>query len=173
VRSVLEAAEVQSFSERQIALFQTFADQAVIAIENVRLFTELEARNRDLITALDRQTATAEIHRAVSHAQADLQPVFEAIADSSMWLLGAWAASVWAFRHEDELIHLTAARGGLPGTVEPFPEQRRVPHPPTEGSLSGRAVLTRTVQHLVDTEADPSWSPRFREEARARQRYRP
>src|SRR6185295_2793615 len=150
------------------ALLQTFADQAVIAIENVRLFTELESRNRDLTDALDRQTATAEILRAISQAQADVQPVFEVIADSAMRLLRAWAVSVWAFHAEDNLIRLAAARGGAPGSVEPFLEQRAAPHPPVEGSLSGRTVLTRTVQHIADTDTDRSWSARFREEAVAR-----
>jgi GAF domain-containing protein/CheY-like chemotaxis protein len=159
--------EAQLFSERQVALLQTFADQAVIAIENVRLFSELEARNRELTDALDRQTATAEILRAISQAQADVQPVFEAIADSGMRLLGAWAASVWAFREEDNLIRLAAARGGLPGSIE-LMEERGVPHRPLEGSLSGRTVLTRTVQHIVDVDTDPSWSPRFCEEAKSR-----
>src|SRR6266851_341761 len=160
--------EVKPFSPAQIELVKTFADQAVIAVENVRLFKELEARNRELTDALDRQTATAEILRVISQAQADVQPVFEAIADSSMRLLGAWAASVWAFRQEDHLIRLAAARGGLPGSIEPFMEQRGVPHRPEEGSLSGRTVLTRTLQHIVDAHTDPSWSPKFREEARSR-----
>jgi signal transduction histidine kinase len=160
--------DVRPFTDAQIALLQTFADQAVIAIENVRLFKELEERNRDLTDALDRQTATADILRTISQTQADIQPVFEIIADSALRLLGAWAASVWAFRQEDDLIRLAAARGGLPGSVERFMEQRRAPHRPTEGSLSGRTVLTQTVQHVVDTEADPSWSARFREEARMR-----
>jgi GAF domain-containing protein/CheY-like chemotaxis protein len=164
----LRRTETRLFTERHVALLETFADQAVIAIENVRLFKELEARNRDLSDALDRQTATAEILRAISQAQADVQPVVEAIADSSMRLLGAWAASVWAFRQEENLIRLAAARGGLPGSIGPFMEQRRVPHPPMEGSLSGRTVLTRTVQHIVDAHTDPSWSAKFREEARAR-----
>ncbi len=160
--------EVKPFSPAQIELVKTFADQAVIAVENVRLFKELEARNRELTDALDRQTATAEILRVISQAQANVQPVFEAIADSSMRLLGAWAASVWAFRQEDHLIRLAAARGGLPGSIEPFMEQRGVPHRPEEGSLSGRTVLTRTLQHIVDAHTDPSWSPKFREEARSR-----
>jgi GAF domain-containing protein/CheY-like chemotaxis protein len=164
---LIRRLEVLPFSEKQVRLLETFADQAVIAIENVRLFTELAARNRDLIDALDRQTATAEILRAISQAQADVQPVFEAIADSGMRLLGAWAASVWAFREEDNLIRLAAARGGLPGSIE-LMEERGVPHRPLEGSLSGRTVLTRTVQHIVEVDTDTSWSPRFREEAKSR-----
>ena len=164
----LRRTEPELFTERQAALLETFADQAVIAIENARLFTELESRHRDLTDALDRQTATAEILRAISRAQADVQPVFEVIADSSLRLLRAWAASVWAFQAEDNLIRLAAARGGLPGSVGPFLEQRGVPHPAREGSLSGRTVLTQTVQHVVDVDTDPSWSARFREEAKAR-----
>jgi GAF domain-containing protein/CheY-like chemotaxis protein len=157
---VIRRVEVRPFTATQMELLKTFADQAVIAIENVRLFKELEARNRDLTNALDR--------RAISQAQADVQPVFEAIADSSMRLLGAWAASVWAFRQEDDLIRLAAARGGLPGSIGPFMEERRVPHRPVDGSLSGRTVLTRTVQHIVDTHTDSSWSLKFREEAISR-----
>jgi len=81
--------EPGSFSDQQIALLQTFADQAVIAIENVRLFTELQTSNRDLTTALDKQTATGEILRVVSQSQTDVQPVFDAIVHSAMRLLRA------------------------------------------------------------------------------------
>jgi GAF domain-containing protein len=87
------------FSEDEIALLQTFADQAVIAIENVRLFTELQEKNRALTQAhaqvtdsLEQQTATAEILRVISQSPTDVQPVFDAIVDSAVRLCdGAWA----------------------------------------------------------------------------------
>jgi len=158
--------EVKPFTAAQIELVKTFADQAVIAIENVRLFKELEARNRDLSDALDRQTATAEILRVISQALADVQPAFEAIADSVMRLFGAWSASV--YRYEGELIRIAAARGGLPGSSEAFMEQRLAPRRPTEDDLAGRTVLTRAGQHIVDADTDPSWGPRFLEDTKLR-----
>jgi signal transduction histidine kinase len=82
------------FTESQLALFRTFADQAVIAIENVRLFTELQTSNRELTTALDTQTATSDILRVISQSQTDIQPVFEAIVGSAARLLGAHRCTV-------------------------------------------------------------------------------
>ena len=80
--------EVRPFTDRQIALLQTFADQAVIAIENVRLFKELDARNAELTEALARQTATADVLRVIGSSPTDVQPVFDAIVRSAMHLLG-------------------------------------------------------------------------------------
>ena len=81
-RSRSAAIETGPFPERQIDLLKTFADQAVIAIENVRLFKELEARNRDLTETLEQQTATGEILRVISSSPTDVQPVFETIVRS-------------------------------------------------------------------------------------------
>src|SRR5262245_22938487 len=165
--------EVQPFSETEIQLLKTFADQAVIAIENVRLFNELQEKNQALTQAhatvseaLDRQTATAEILGVISSSPTDIQPVFATIADSAMRLLAAWSTSVW--RYENGLIRLVAARGGLPGSSETFMEQRQSPAHPAHDSPASQTVLTRMVFHSADVEADPSWGPPFRAEARMR-----
>jgi GAF domain-containing protein len=156
---VIMRADPGLFADYHIELLKTFADQAVIAIENVRLFNETKE-------ALEQQTATAEILRVISQAQVDVQPVFEAIADSALRLFGAWSASV--YRYEDGLIRLATTRGGLPGSGEPVMEQLRSPWRPAEDAPRDRAVLMRAVQHVVDVDTDPSCGPRVREQARLR-----
>ena len=145
--------EVRPFTDQQIALVQTFADQAVIAIENVRLFTELEGRNRDLTEALDQQTATSEILRVISRSPSDVQPTFEAIAASAIRLCEAEEGTV--FRFDGTLIHVAAHRGRAQSDLV----RRVFPIPAGRGSVTARAVLTRAVVHLPDVTTDPELEP--------------
>src|SRR5262249_22673493 len=86
--------ELNGFAHGRIELIRTFADQAVIAIENVRLFTELQTSNRELTTALDTQTATSDILRVISRSQTDVQPVFDAILASAIRLLNGYTGAL-------------------------------------------------------------------------------
>jgi len=139
-------AEVGLFSDTQIALLQTFADQGVIAIENVRLFTELEARNRELTNTLARQVATSEVLRAISNAHTDIQPVFEIIARSARRLCGAPHAQVQLF--DGHSIHLAALDSANP---EGDPAIRAAyPLHVGDGSAGGRAIQTRSVTEIPD-----------------------
>ena len=94
---VMWRREVKPFSQKQIDLMTTFADQAVIAIENVRLFTELEVRNRDLTESLEQQMATGEILRVISSSPTDVQPVFDTIVESALRLCEGVSATVYRF----------------------------------------------------------------------------
>ena len=129
----------QGFSDRDLALLQTFADQAVIAIENVRLFKELEARNHALSESLDQQTATSEILRVISSSPTDTRPVFDAIADSAARLCSANDAQV--LRVEGDILRLVAACGATS-----MPSVRQL----TRGHLVGRAVIDRQTIHVRD-----------------------
>jgi len=153
---------VRPFSDRQIKLLETFADQAAIAIENVRLFKELEARNRELTEALEQQTATSEILQVISSSPTDVQPVFRAIMASSVRLCDGLFGAV--FRYDGELLHFVAHHNFPPQALELF--QRRFPMPPSREHVSSLAVLDRTVVHVQDFESDPNVGSLSREIAR-------
>ncbi|HSE05399.1 MAG TPA: GAF domain-containing protein, partial [Methylomirabilota bacterium] len=146
-------AQAGFFSDRQVELLKTFADQAVIAIENVRLFQELEVRNHDLTTALDRQTATSEILRVISGSLVDVQPVFDTIVASAVRLCGARMGALYRF--DADLVHLAAHHDYPPDVLAVL--QQMHPRPPRRDQASGRAILDRAVAEIEDTLADAQY----------------
>jgi two-component system, NtrC family, sensor kinase len=146
--------EAIPFTHTQIELLKTFADQAVIAIENVRLFKELEERNRELTDSLDRQTSTADILRVISRSPTDIQQVFDTIVRSASRLCaGQWAA---AMRFDGELIHLAAQHNIGPAAAE---FEDLFPCRPSQGLPLGRAILNRELVHIPDAAEDPEIAP--------------
>ena len=135
------------FPDTQVALLQTFADQAVIAIENVRLFTELDERNRDLTEALEQQTATSEILRVISQSQSDVQPVFDTIAKAALKLCRASSANVVTF--DGELVQVASVAAAHAGGADALREHfRTYPRPPSRDTAaaarSSRAASSRS-----------------------------
>jgi two-component system, NtrC family, sensor kinase len=163
---------VRPFSEKQVRLLETFADQAVIAIENVRLFKELQEKNAALTEAhaqvteaLDQQTATAEILRVISRSPSNVQPVFDAIVESAKRLLFGHGASLT--RVVGDQLHLEALTAR--DSVADEAARRDYPRPILgHGSGPSRAVRERAPAVVVDVETDPAIGPRTREQARLR-----
>jgi signal transduction histidine kinase len=141
-----------------VTLLQTFADQAVIAIENVRLFTELQQKNRALTEAhaqvteaLEQQTATSEILRTIAHVQTDAQPVFDTIVQSAARL--CHGAVTGLFLTDGQMVYLPANYGGSADALAA--NRARFPRPLDMETPPGVAMLMRSVVHVGDTE-DPS-----------------
>jgi GAF domain-containing protein len=146
-----------AFTERHAALLKTFADQAVIAIENVRLFTELQEKNQALTQAhaqvseaLERQTATSEILSVISSSPTDVQPVFDTIVESAARLCDAVFSSLASF--DGEVMDFVAAHNWTPAAWAIA--RRTFPAPPSRARATGRAILERAVVHMPDVELD-------------------
>jgi GAF domain-containing protein/CheY-like chemotaxis protein len=138
------------FSDRDIKLAQSFCDQALIAIENVRLFNETKE-------ALEQQTATAEVLQVISSSVSDTAPVFEKILDGCQQLFGVEETAIFLVNEANQTAHFGAARGPLFSTA-----LNQAPRP-LESSMTGQTIRERRVVHIPDASKWPNPLPTISE----------
>jgi two-component system, NtrC family, sensor kinase len=144
---------VEPFTEKQIDLITTFADQALIAIENVRLFEAEQQRTRELTESLEQQTATSKVLDVISRSAFDLKAVFETVAESSVRLCGADRAFIYRF--DGELLRMAVAYNPSPEFKE-FVEKN--PLRPGRHTCAARTALERQTTHIPDIFTDPEYT---------------
>src|SRR5262245_21563392 len=147
--------EVRQFSDKQIALLESFAAQAAIAIENTRLLKELRQRTDDLSESLQQQTATADILKVISSSPGDLKPVFESVLENATRLCDAKFGTL--FLHDGESFRF-AADVGAPREYTEF-QSRRGPFKTNPGTQLGQVLHTKRVTHTADYSAEPLIGP--------------
>jgi signal transduction histidine kinase/ActR/RegA family two-component response regulator len=143
VLSLARVGEPRPFSDREIALAETFADQAVIAIENARLFEEIQSKNRELTEALEQQTATADVLRVISSSPTDVVRVFNAMAESAVRLCRASQVGLW--RPVGDVVELVASAG--PNSNQ---QRRGARRPLQPGRVVDRVLTTGEMVHVRD-----------------------
>ena len=149
---LLYRQEARPFTDKQIELVTTFADQAAIAIENVRLFDEVQARTKELSEALEQQTATGDVLNAISRSPSELEPVLDTIVKTAARLCSAEYSFI--VRCADDQCHLVAAN-----RVEAEHIQYLARNPVTidRSSVTGRVALERSTIHVPDVLSDPEF----------------
>src|SRR5581483_1295742 len=140
------------FTDKQIELVQTFADQAVIAIENVRLFDEVQARTRDLSESLQQQTATADVLKVISRSAFDLQSVFDTLTASATQLCDANYGIIFLRKEDTFYAHATSGAG--PALLDFL---RANPRRLSDKSMVPRVARTGAVVHIPDRLLDPDY----------------
>src|SRR5262245_15083262 len=146
---VIRRAEVRPFTDKQIALLTTFARQAAIAIENVRLFDEVQARTRELSESLQQQTATSEVLRVIYSSPGELGPVFSAVLENATRICEANFGVL--FRFNNDFVEAAAMLGVPPAFAELL---QAGPFIADQGSGLGRVARTKQVVHILDARAE-------------------
>jgi len=144
---------VKPFTEKQIELVSTFADQAVIAIENVRLFDEVQEGKEELQESLEYQTAISDVLNVISRSPSNIQPVLDTIAETAQRL--CQSEHSYIMRLDGGRYHLVAARDAQ---AERIKFLRDNPIAPSRGSAVGRVALERRPVHITDAKADPEYT---------------
>src|SRR5262249_4902068 len=152
----IRRTEVRPFTDKQIALVATFADQAVIAIENARLFDEVQARTRELSESLEQQTATSEVLKVISSSPGELEPVFKAMLENATRVCASKFGTMYL--READAFRTVAMYGAPPAYVEA--RMREPVFHPGAGTGLGRAAQTKQVVHIADVTADRAYTER-------------
>jgi GAF domain-containing protein len=151
----LSRSRVDPFSAREIELITTFANQAVIAIENVRLLEAEQQRTRELTEALEQQTAAAEVLQVISRSPGELEPVFATMLEKAVRICGATFGNI--YRWDGEALHIVATHNTPPAFAE---ERRRSPYYPDPKSPVGRMVAAKTPMLIRDVMAEDAYLAR-------------
>ena len=151
----LTRSTVRPFTKKQIELVETFADQAVIAIENVRLFEAEQQRTRELRESLEQQTATSEVLQVISSSPGDLGPVFASMLENAVRICDAKFGNI--YRWEGEALHLLASHNTPPAFAEARKHSPLRPHPETPVA---RMVAHKAAFHSADMATHPGYIDR-------------